>query len=177
MLNSEQLQQIPLRVGFFMHSRFEELDYGGSISLTGLKEKPIKVKIRDLFEQAVRRMFTEVVPITMTETMQDWRAKNLDVVVTVGAISCLYDEQGLRERWPPARPLMFATVAADWVILDSYGKPVISMNISCREQTPPTRTFVAHRNVIVKALDAHFVKAYDNIVMTAWWRDSSWKTD
>ena len=180
-LTSDAQQQIPFRVGFFIDSQFEELTYTGMMYerslFTGPKGPVVDVEVRAAFEQAARRMFKEVVPITATETVPDWRAKNLNVVVAVGDIECTVEGQGAKERWPPVRPLLFATICAEWTILDPYGKPVTSMIVVGQGQARPSGGYKPQREAIVKALDAHFVKAYDNIVMTAWWRDSSWKSN
>lgn len=173
-LTREPRQKIPFRVGFFMDSG--ELDYIAEAEWLGLfsgsKGPLIDVEVRALFDRAARRMFKEVVPIAATEVVWDPRAKNLDVVVVVGAIKC-----GVAVRdWPPTQALLFTTITAEWTIQDPDGKPITSMISTGQGQARFARD-KAQREVLIEALDAHFAKVYDNIVMTAWWRDSSWKSN
>ena len=178
-LASDPPQQIPFRAGLFIGRQYEKLNYGGRGALwfTGRKGAYVDVDVRSLFEQAARRMFKEVIPIGATETPAEWRERHLDVVVSIGSITCLAEDQGLRERWPPVRSLIFATIKAKWDIFSADGKLITSTTVAGQGQARPTRTYSASKEALAKAFEAHFSKAYDSFVATAWWRDSSWKTD
>lgn len=74
-------QVIPLRAGFFISGDPDKILVAGTKSpFLGGPE------IQQIFEQAARRMFNELVPLTASETASDYQAKNLDVVLSVESI-------------------------------------------------------------------------------------------
>lgn len=176
-LTADSPQRIPLRAGFFMDERFRELTYGGrgaAFYHPGNKTA-IDFDVRAAFEQATGRMFQDVVPITATETSKDWQGKDLDVLVSVGRASCVSDWG--RERWPPNSQLIYATFSAEWSVTSLDGKMITRVRPGGEGQAPRRRSLIGLKEALLQAVDAHIEKVYDNIVMSAWWRDSSWKTD
>ncbi len=176
-LAADSPRRIPLRAGFFMDERFKEVGYGGrgaAFYHPGDKTA-IDFDVRAAFEQATRRMFQDVVLITATETSKDWKAKNLDVLVSVGRASCVSDWG--RERWPPNSQLMYATFNAEWSVTSLDGRIITRVRPGGEGQAPRRRSLIGLKEALVKAVDAHIRKVYDSIVTSAWWRDSSWKTD
>jgi hypothetical protein len=176
-LAADPPQRIPLRAGFFMDERFQEVAYGGrgvAFYHPGHKTA-VDFDVRAAFEQATRRMFQEVVPVTATETSIDWQAKNLDVLVFAGRASCVSDWG--RERWPPNSQLIYATFIAEWSVMSPDGKMITRVRPAGEGQAPRRRSLIGLKEALVQAVDAHVGKVYDNIVMSAWWRDSSWKSN
>jgi len=177
-LIEDPAERIPLRAGFFMDEKFKEVRYSGkgAIFYQDGKKTSIDFDVRTAFEQATRRMFQEVVPITATETSKDWKAKNLDVVVFVGPAIC---ETYLgREKWIDYwNMLMYATLSAEWSVTSQDGKVITSVRPAGEGHAPKRRNCIGLKEALVKAVDTHIRKVYDNIVMSAWWRDSSWKSN
>lgn len=166
-LTEDPMERIPLRAGFFMDEKFKDVRYSGRgasqywVFHQGGIKRSIDFEVRIAFEQAARRMFHEVVPITATETSKDWKAKNLDVVVFVGPAIC-ESEFG---------HLIYTTLSAEWSIMSPDGKVITSVRPVGEGQEQPGRA----KEGLIKAVDAHIRKVYDDIVMSAWWRDSSRK--
>jgi hypothetical protein len=167
-LTENPVEQIPLRAGFFMSEKCKDIRYSGRGAIQyyrkGSIKRSIDFDIRKAFEQATRRMFQEVVPITATETSKDWKAKNLDVVVSVGPAVC-ESEFG---------HMIYTTFSAEWSIMSPDGKLITSVRPVGETQVQPGG---GAKKSLIAATDAHIRKVYDNIVMGAWWRDSSWKSD
>ena len=89
-------QRIPRRAGFFMDERWKKLAVGGfagpvydpSLSAKAGWIVSVYTELPAIFEQGTGGMFSEVIPVTATETTEDFKAKNLDVIVSVGPVVC-----------------------------------------------------------------------------------------
>jgi hypothetical protein len=169
-LTEDPMERIPLRAGFFMNEKFKEVLFGGSGAFQylynnqGVMKSNIDFDVRTAFEQAARRMFQEVVPITATETSEDWKTKNLDVVVFVSAPICT-SEFG---------HLTYTTLSAEWSVMSPDSKMITSVRAVGEGQA---QSGDGARGELIKAVDSHIKKVYDNIVMSAWWHDSLWKSN
>jgi hypothetical protein len=172
-------ERIPLRAGFFMDDKSEDVGYFGSSwycyqDMEDPSKKSMDFDVRMAFEQATRRMFQEVVPITATETSKDWKAKNLDVVVSVGPAVC--EARWGRETLFLSSRVMYTTLSAEWSIVSQDGKTITSVRPAGEGEAPRGENLIGLKKALVNAVDAHIRKVYDSIVMSAWWRDSSWKS-
>jgi len=177
-LVNDTQQKIPLRAGFFVDKRFERIIYTGEGSLyyTHGDWTRISFDVRGAFQQSVQTMFKEVVPVSAGETLRDFEAKNLDVIVSVGPVVCesyLERSMGLRFgwQWP-----INARITADWAITSQDGRLVTSTRALGEGRAEIGGKGQGCAQAFVQALDAQFKKAHDDIVMTAWWKGSSWKS-
>lgn len=170
-------QKIPFRAGFFMDERFAKVTYSVEALRRPLYEPPvIEFDARAALEQAVRRMFTEVMPVAATETIRDFEAKNLDVLVSIGPMNCESHLSrdavvSLRSRVP-----INIMVTMDWAVTSPDGRLVTSTKAIGEGQAQSGWNGEGCRDAFIVALNDHLKKAYGDIVMTSWWRDSSWKS-
>jgi len=168
----ESEQQIPLRVGFYMDKRFEMLPCNYGLWSSGLGVTDIEG--RPNFERAVQQMFREVVPVSATEAMEDFQAKNLDVVISIRVKSCTVDL--VRGALTPFHQAVKARLAAEWSVTSVDGRLLTFTNAAGEGKAMLHMDGRGQREALLKALDAHFRKAYADIVMTGWWKDPSWKS-
>lgn len=169
-LTQEPTGRIPLRAGFFMDEKSEHIRYSGrGASLyqdyhQGDVRRNIDFDVRAAFEQVTRRMFQEVVPIAATDASEDWKKEDLDVVVFVGAPVCEVE----------FGHVIYTTFSAVWSVLSPDGGMITSVRPVGEGQVQPGGSA---KEVLIAAVDAHIRDVYDNLVASAWWRDSSWKSN
>lgn len=177
-LSGEIQQQIPLRVGFYMGEKCEKINYLYTYSpiYGGVTQMFVDVEVRPMFEQAVRRMFKEVVPVFATETSNDFRTKNLDAILSVGVITCeIYMERPVISSWGHSSRLINAKLTAEWSVTSLDGVVLTSVKPFGEGRAKLGEYFEGHKDVVVAALNAHFDRAHSDIVMTGWWKDPSWR--
>lgn len=170
-------QRIPLRAGFFADKDLERIIYTGEVSLyyTNGDWTRIHFDVHEAFLQATQRMFGEVVPISAQETLGDFKAKNLDVIVSVRPVVC----ECYMER-PPGLPfgwqwLVNARITADWAVTSPDGRPVTWTKAVGEGRAQIGGKGQGCTQAFVEALDAQFRRAYGDIVKTNWWNDPSRK--
>jgi len=172
----ESEQKVPLRAGFYMGKSFEMLPVSYGLWTTNMGSTDVEG--RPYFEGAVRRMFQEVVPVSATDTIADFQKKNLDVIVTVGSIRCTLEL--LRGAMSPLESdwglEVKAKLAAEWSVTSIDGKQLTFTNVLSEEKARKRMDNSGQRDALLKALDAHYRKAYADIVLTGWWKDPSLKS-
>lgn len=167
-------QRIPLRAGFFIKEGLARVAYSVEALRRPLYEPPIiEFDVRATLEEAMRRMFTEVVAVSAEDTLRDFQAKNLDVVVSVGPMT--YDSYLGREEMIRSRAPVNIVVTLDWAVTSPDGKLVTSTTAVGKGQARSGWDGGGCRDAFIMAFSNQIKKAYEDIVMTAWWRDPSWR--
>jgi hypothetical protein len=165
-LNGSPQQVIPLRAGFFISD--EILLAGTRSPFVGGPET------KQIFEQAARRMFKELVPLTASETPSDYRAKKLDVVVSVESIQP--DEGAFRAFGERVARIH---VVAQWKIVSADGNRVFFTKTSGQGEVKipfrPVNAVPYWKKAFVLAFADHLKKASTEITGSGWWKDTSWR--
>ncbi|MBN1361070.1 MAG: hypothetical protein JW993_10775 [Sedimentisphaerales bacterium] len=176
-----------------MDDAYKELQYGGRdqrlyrvgprayysfVLDTDPNRRVVEFDVHAAFAEAARRMFQEIVWVTGTDTIVNFKAKDLDVIVSVGRPVCLCELEG---HYPKALiefyvHTMNVRIAADWDITSPKGELVTSTRPVGEGRAKLDRNGACCRDALTMALDAHFRKAYKDVVMTAWWKDPAWKS-
>jgi len=100
------------------------------------------------------------------------------VIVTVGSIRCTLEL--LRGAMSPLESdwglEVKAKLAAEWSVTSIDGKQLTFTNVLSEEKARKRMDNSGQRDALLKALDAHYRKAYADIVLTGWWKDPSLKS-
>lgn len=179
-------EPIPLRSGLYIGAIFKSIPSFSNKQYPSIwmqQEFLANSEVRNMFEQAARKMFADIVPLSGTEGIEDFKARNLDVILVVGQIF-LSDNLGAGGgfRYIGDR-LCKATVAATWEVTSADGNRVyFTKVIGDGQKRVPLGTIHEikwwnyRKQALVAALDDYFEKVYIDIIKSGWWKDTSWKS-
>ena len=177
-LKGDPAERIPLRAGFYMGPIFKNMF--ARLQLNDWVENKFlpDAEINSMFHEAAGKMFDEIVPLSGTETSEDYRSKKLDVVLVVGRISVSDNTQ---EGFRAFGGRLFKTrVFGKWEVSSVDGRRIYFTDVTGEGEAKMGFTNSEkpkqNKKAFVAAFDDHFKRAYKDVVGSGWWKDSSWKS-
>jgi len=170
---------ISMRVGLFIPEDLKKFNWTEAVG-RGKSDWLTGVEIQAMIDQAARRTFKEVVPVTAAETARDFQAKNLDALVSVGSISV--SEVPVTGSRVFGERLYKIDVVGQWDVSSPDGKRLFFTKPIGHGETkmpfPMGRTTMNElcKKTFVLAFDDHFEKATAEITASGWWKDTSWRS-
>ena len=173
-------ESIPLRAGYYLG--------GFSKSRTNLfgpmPELLPDDDLKDMFEQAAKTMFPDIVLIAPKEGVEDFTAEDVDVIMKVRRVF-LSDNLGGGIDLPAFRflsdRLCIATVAARWELTTPDGIRIYFTEVTGEGQakvpfgTLQSSFWKYRKRAYAAALNDHFKKVRVDVAGNAWWKDPTWK--
>jgi len=178
-LASSSPPPISMRVGLFIPEDLKNFNWTEAVG-RGKSDWLTGVEIQAMIDQATRRMFKEVVPVTAAETAKDFLAKNLDALVSVGSINVA--EVPVAGSRMVGERLYKIDVVGQWEVSSPDGKRLFFTKPSGHGETkmpfPMGRTTMAElsKKTFVLAFNDYFNKATAEITASGWWKDTSWRS-
>ena len=177
-LASSSPPPISMRVGLFIPEDLKNFNWAEPFG-RGRSEWLAGVEIQAMIEQAARRMFREIVPVTAAETAKDFQAKNLDALVSVGFITVT--EVPLAGSRLVGERLYKVDVGGQWDVSSPDGKRLFFTKPSGHAETKmpfpmgPTTARELLKKTFVVAFNDYFGKVTAEITASGWWKDTSWR--
>ncbi len=178
-LASSPSPPISLRVGLFIPAEITNFNWTQAVG-RGKSDWLTGVEIQAMIDQAVRRMFKEVVPVAPGEATKDLQMKNLDALVSIASITV--SEIPLTGARVFGERLYKVDVIGQWDISSPDGKPLFFTKPighgEAKMPFPMGRTTMAElcKKAFVLAFNDYFEKVATEITASGWWKDTSWQS-